>query len=167
MKACVLETPSPIEDRPLKYMDVDLPIPEGNEVRVRVTACGVCRTDLHVAEGDLPQRIPAVIPGHQIIGVIETVGESVSEFSLGQGVGVAWLHATCGTCRFCSSGRENLCEKAEFTGWTCDGGFAEYVLADSRYVYPIPDGFADVQAAPLLCAGIIGYRALKLTGITS
>jgi propanol-preferring alcohol dehydrogenase len=167
VKACILETPFSVENRPLKYTDIAVPVPEKKQLQIRVTVCGVCRTDLHVAEGELPSRLSSVIPGHQIIGEIEKVGNSVSGFSLGQRVGVAWLHSTCGRCRFCLSARENLCEKAEFTGWTCNGGFAEYALADAAHVYPIPDGFADVQAAPLLCAGIIGYRALKLTGIES
>lgn len=165
MKACTLKTPSPIENRPLEYTDVDLPVPQSNELRIRVTACGICRTDLHVTEGDLAPRLSPVIPGHQIVGNVETIGEAVSSFSPGQRVGVAWLHSTCGKCRFCLSARENLCEKAEFTGWTRNGGFAEYAIADTNFVYPIPDEFEDVQAAPLLCAGIIGYRALKLTGL--
>lgn len=167
MKACILKTPSPIENRPLKFTDIDLALPLANELRIKVNACGICRTDLHVTEGDLEPRIAQVIPGHQIVGVVEKIGDAVTGFSLGQRVGVAWLNSTCGTCRFCLSGRENLCGKAEFTGWTRDGGFAEYAVAPADFVYPIPDGFADAQAAPLLCAGIIGYRALKLTGLDS
>jgi propanol-preferring alcohol dehydrogenase len=167
MKACLLQTPSTIEDRPLEVTDVDLPVPSNNELLIKVTACGVCRTDLHLVEGDLEQRLWPVIPGHQIVGAVEKFGDDASGFLPGQRVGVAWLHSTCGNCRFCLSGRENLCEKAEFTGWTRNGGFAEYVVAHSNFVYPIPDGFEDVQAAPLLCAGIIGYRALKLTGLRS
>jgi len=165
VKACILETPSPVENRPLKYTDVPLPVPESSQLLIKVAACGICRTDIHVSEGDLDQRLSLVIPGHQIVGVVEKFGDGVSGFSPDQRVGVAWLNSTCGKCRFCISGRENLCEKAEFTGWTRNGGFAEYVVADSAFVYSIPDGFKDVQAAPLLCAGIIGYRALKLTGL--
>jgi len=167
VKACILETPSPVENRPLKYTDVSLPVPESNQLLIKVAACGICRTDIHVSEGDLKQRLSPVIPGHQIVGVVERFGDAVSEFSPGQRVGVAWLHSTCGNCRFCLSGRENLCEKAEFTGWTRNGGFSEYVIADADFVYPIPDGFEDIQATPLLCAGIIGFRALKLTGLRS
>ena len=167
MKACLLQTPSTIEDRPLEFTEVDLPVPSNNELLIKVTACGVCRTDLHVVEGDLEQRLSPVIPGHQIVGLVEKFGDAVSGISSGQRIGVAWLHSTCGNCRFCSSERENLCEKAEFTGWTCNGGFAEHVIADSGFVYPVPDGFEDIQAAPLLCAGIIGFRALKLTGLRS
>jgi len=165
MKACVLYKPAPAEDGPLVFEDVSVPEPMNFEVRLRVTACGVCRTDLHVVEGDLEQRLSPVIPGHQIVGVIDKIGESVAGLSLGQRVGVAWLHSTCGHCRSCLSGRENLCDLAEFTGWSQNGGYAEYAVADARFVYPIPDGFSDVEAAPLLCAGIIGYRALRLTGI--
>jgi len=165
VKACLLEKPSRIEDHPLVYGDVDLPIPRNNELQIKVTACGVCRTDLHVAEGELAPRLSRVIPGHQIVGVVEKIGEAVKGFSLGQRVGVAWLHSTCGNCRFCLSRRENLCETAEFTGWTRNGGFAEYTVADADFVYPIPEGFSDLHAAPLLCAGIIGYRALRLAEI--
>mgnify|MGYP002082469146 CR=1 FL=1 len=165
MKACILQTPSPVENRPLNYTDVDLPVPRSNELRIKVTACGICRTDLHVTEGELAPRLRPVIPGHQIVGVVEKVGTRVQGFSKGQRAGVAWLHSTCGSCGFCLSARENLCERAEFTGWTRNGGFAEYAIARADFVYPIPDGFEDIKAAPLLCAGIIGYRALKLAGV--
>ncbi|MGD9589558.1 MAG: zinc-dependent alcohol dehydrogenase family protein [Pyrinomonadaceae bacterium] len=166
MKACILQNQAPVETRPLKYADVAVPEPLGAEVRIKVAACGVCRTDLHVVEGDLEQRRSPLIPGHQIVGVVDQIGDAVEGLSVGQRVGVAWLHSTCGQCGFCVSGRENLCDRAEFTGWTREGGFAEFAVADPRFVYPIPDGFSDVQAAPLLCAGIIGYRALRLTEIT-
>jgi propanol-preferring alcohol dehydrogenase len=165
MKACILKTPSPIENSPLEFTDADLPSVSANEILIKVKACGVCRTDLHVAEGDLPQRLCPLTPGHQIVGVVERTGQAVEGFSRGQRIGAAWLHSTCGSCRFCSSSRENLCEKAEFTGWTRNGGFAEYAVANADFIYSIPDGFADTQAAPLLCAGIIGYRAMKLTGL--
>lgn len=135
------------------------------ELLLKVSACAVCRTDLHVIEGELPVRRSPVIPGHQVVGRIEAMGEDVEGFRLGARVGLAWLGSTCGVCRFCHGGRENLCERAEFTGWTRDGGYAEYVAADARFVYALPEGFDDVQAAPLLCAGIIGYRALRLTGL--
>ena len=135
-----------------------MPATAEGEVLVRVSACGVCRTDLHVVEGDLPLKRVPITPGHQIVGTIEGTG---------QRVGIAWLHRTCGRCQFCLSGRENLCVDAEFTGWTRNGGFAEFVTAPADFVYPLPDNFPDLQAAPLLCAGIIGYRALKLADIKS
>ena len=135
-----------------------MPATAEGEALVRVSACGVCRTDLHVVEGDLPLKRVPITPGHQIVGTIEGTG---------QRVGIAWLHRTCGRCRFCLSGRENLCVDAEFTGWTRNGGFAEFVTAPADFVYPLPDNFPDLQAAPLLCAGIIGYRALKLADIKS
>ena len=156
MRAAIVEQQGPVESRPLKLVDMPIPDPGEDEVLIRVSACGVCRTDLHVTEGDLPLRLRPVIPGHQIVGTVEGTGERV---------GVAWLHSTDGTCRFCTSGRENLCENAEFTGWTRNGGFAEYVVAAKDFIYPIPDDFDDLQAAPLLCAGIIGYRALRLCGL--
>lgn len=165
MKAFIVENPAPIESRPLKLVDLPRPVPQTGELLIKVTACGICRTDLHVSEGDLDQRLKPVIPGHQVVGVVEDFGDEVAGFERGQRVGVAWLHSTCGVCRFCLAGRENLCESAEFTGWTRNGGFAEYMVADVDFVYPLPDDFDDVQAAPLLCAGIIGYRALRLTGI--
>ena len=130
-------------------------------MRVRVRTCGVCRTDLHVAEGDLPVHRPHVVPGHEVVGVVDAVGAECSRFSLGDRVGVAWLATTCGTCRFCRRGAENLCPYATFTGWDHDGGYAQFTLADERYAYDLPDHLSDEQAAPLLCAGIIGYRALK------
>ena len=165
MKACLLKSPKPVDARPLELTDVAAPSPADDELLVRVTACGVCRTDLHVIEGELPVRRSPLIPGHQIVGTVEKMGVRVQEFKLGQRVGIAWLHHTDGTCRFCLSGRENLCEQAEFTGWTVDGGYAEYALASAAFAYPIPEGFGDLQAAPLLCAGIIGYRSLRLTGL--
>ncbi len=165
MKAFIVENPAPIESRPLKMVDLPRPVPQTGELLIKVTACGICRTDLHVSEGDLGQRLKPVIPGHQVVGVVEDFGDEVAGFERGQRAGVAWLHSTCGVCRFCLAGRENLCESAEFTGWTRNGGFAEFMVADVDFVYPLPDDFDDVQAAPLLCAGIIGYRALRLTGI--
>ena len=134
---------------------------------VRVNACGICRTDLHVVEGDLAVRRSPIIPGHQIVGRVAALGAHVLDFDIEQRIGVAWLHHTCGECRFCRAGRENLCERADFTGWTVNGGYAEYAVAAARFSYPLPDDFDDLQAAPLLCAGIIGYRSLRLTGIDS
>jgi alcohol dehydrogenase, propanol-preferring len=165
MKAWVLNSPAPIDTRPLRFTEVAVPTPGDEEVLIRVSACGICRTDLHVVEGDLPVRKPRVIPGHQVVGEIAGVGAEVKGLSSGQRVGVAWLRHTCGECRYCRAGRENLCERAEFNGWTADGGYAEYIVAPGAFVYSLPDGFDDLQAAPLLCAGIIGYRSLSLTGI--
>lgn len=165
MKACILETPAPVDNRPLRLTDVPVPTPRDDELLVRVSACGICRTDLHVVEGELPARLSPVIPGHQIVGRVAALGARVEGFSEGERVGVAWLNRTCGVCRFCRAGRENLCESPQFTGWTVQGGFAEYAVAPAAFTYPLPEGFGDTQAAPLLCAGIIGYRALRLTGI--
>jgi propanol-preferring alcohol dehydrogenase len=165
MKACLLDSPAPIESNPLRYTDVPEPEPRGDQVRVRVRACGVCRTDLHVIEGELPPRKSPLIPGHQIVGAIDRLGDRASRFSVGARVGIAWLHSTDQRCPFCRSGRENLCDNPVFTGWMVDGGFAEFTLASESFVYPIPDGFGDEHAAPLLCAGIIGFRCLRLADI--
>ena len=161
----LLSMTGPVESKPLRLADIPIPEISANEVRIKVTACGICRTDLHVVEGDLAERQMPIIPGHQVVGVIENIGSAVTGFSIGERVGVAWLHRTCGRCRFCVTGRENLCDNPEFTGWTRNGGFAEYITAPFNFIYRIPDGFSDIQAAPLLCAGIIGYRALTKTGI--
>jgi alcohol dehydrogenase, propanol-preferring len=165
MKACVLASPAPIETNPLQIVDLPKPQPAAGQVLVRVRVCGVCRTDLHVAEGELPPRKSPVVPGHQVAGVVEANGPGASRFSAGARVGVPWLYRTDGTCEFCLSGRENLCEHAEFTGWTADGGYAEYVVAPEDFVYALPEGFSDLHAAPLLCAGIIGFRTLRLSGV--
>ena len=165
MKAWLLDNPGPVVTRPLRVADVPVPEPDDDEVLLRVNACGICRTDLHVVEGELPVRRSPVIPGHQIVGRVTALGSQVEGFNIGDRVGVAWLHRTDGKCEFCLSGRENLCERALFTGWSVDGGYAEYVVAPASFTYHIPDDFEDVQAAPLLCAGIIGYRCLRLTGL--
>lgn len=165
MRAAVLDKPGTVASRPLRLEDVPVPAPGPGEVLIRVRACGVCRTDLHIVEGELPMRKSPIIPGHQVVGTVEALGREVSGLSKGQRVGVAWLRHTCGQCRFCTSGRENLCERAQFTGWTNDGGYAELAVAPADFVYPIPEGFGDLEAAPLLCAGIIGYRSLRLTGL--
>jgi propanol-preferring alcohol dehydrogenase len=165
MKAWLLDKPGRIESHPLVLTDVPVPQPADDEVLVKVLACGICRTDLHVVEGELPIRKSKVIPGHQVVGTINAVGSRVEEFHIGDRVGIAWLNRTCGICEFCREGKENLCDRAMFTGWTVDGGFAEFAVAPASFTYHLPDGFNDVQAAPLLCAGIIGYRCLRLTGI--
>ncbi len=164
MRAWVVDRPGPVDAAPLRLVERPVPQPGRGQVRVRVSVCGVCRTDLHLAEGDLTPRHPQVVPGHEVVGTVETVGEGASRFAVGDRVGVPWLAHTCGVCAFCRSGRENLCVDPRFTGWDVDGGYAEYVVADEAYAYALPDGFADVTAAPLLCAGIIGYRALRVSG---
>ncbi|MFN0103926.1 MAG: zinc-dependent alcohol dehydrogenase family protein [Bryobacteraceae bacterium] len=165
MKACLLSSPRPVEASPLLYRDVPNRQPVGSEVLIRVRACGICRTDLHVVEGELPPRKSQVIPGHQVVGTIEARGDRATRFPLGTRVGVPWLHRTCGVCPYCVRSAENLCESADFTGYTVDGGYAEYTVAPDEYVYELPAGVTDVQAAPLLCAGIIGYRSLRLAGV--
>ncbi|HMA28288.1 MAG TPA: alcohol dehydrogenase catalytic domain-containing protein, partial [Thermoanaerobaculia bacterium] len=164
MRALRLRAPAPVETRPLVLEDVPDPVLGPGQVLVKVSACGICRTDLHVVEGELPVVKARVIPGHQVAGTVVGAGTG-AEALLGRRVGIAWLHRTCGSCRFCASGRENLCDAPEFTGWTVDGGFATSILAEADFVYELPGGFSDVVAAPLLCAGIIGYRALRLTGL--
>lgn len=161
MKAMLLEDYAPVETNPLRLMDVPIPEPGPGEVRVKVRACAVCRTDLHVIEKELPPAKLPVIPGHQIVGVVDKLGEGASNFHVGDRIGVAWLRHTCGMCEFCMSGRENLCESSLYTGYHADGGFAEYALVPESYAYAIPAEYSDVRVSPLLCAGIIGYRALK------
>jgi len=164
MKACMLRSPAAIETNPLECTEVPMPQPKSGEVLVRVRACGVCRTDLHVIEGELPPRKSPVIPGHQVVGVIEKRGEGAQRFAAGARVGVAWLYRTDGTCEYCRSGAENLCDNPGFTGYSVDGGYADYIVAPEDFVYTIPESFPDEQAAPLLCAGIIGFRSLRLSG---
>lgn len=163
MKACVLRTPARIEENPLEYGEFAKPEPSAEEVLVRVRVCGVCRTDLHVIEGELPPKRSPVIPGHQVVGVVERAGEAATRFAPGARVGIAWLHRTDGTCEYCKRGEENLCDAPLFTGYSVNGGYSEYIVVPEAFAYPIPDGFHDEQAAPLLCAGIIGYRCLRLS----
>ena len=165
MKAMVLEKIAPIESSPLKLTELPPPEPEGRRVRVKISCCAICRTDLHVIEGELPPQKLPVIPGHQIVGLVDALGPECSDLAEGTRVGLAWLRHTCGRCKFCKSGRENLCESQRFTGYHEDGGYAGYALVDERFAYRIPDQFSDVQAAPLLCAGIVGYRALKRSNL--
>lgn len=165
MRAWVVERPGPIRTGPLRRADLAVPEPGPGEVRVRVRACAVCRTDLHLAEGDLPPRRPRVVPGHEVVGLVEALGPGATRFALGERVGIAWLRSTCGSCRFCVGGRENLCVAAQFTGWDADGGYAEAALVHESYGYALPEGYDDEHVAPLLCAGIIGYRALRRSGL--
>ena len=149
---------------PLEPAELPQPMPERDQLRIRVQTCGVCRTDLHVADGELPNpKLPLVL-GHQIVGVVDEAGAEAERFAQGDRVGVPWLGWTCGECRYCRSGRENLCDRARFTGYQLDGGYAEEAVADARFCFPIPSPYPDLQAAPLLCAGLIGYRALRFTG---
>src|SRR5262249_44477737 len=166
MKACILHTISPIENNPLELTEEPQPQPGENQILVKVSVCGVCRTDLHVIEGELTPQVLPIIPGHQIIGRVEQVGEGVTRLKTGDRVGVPWLHQTDGVCEFCRECKENLCENATFTGWLVNGGYAEYAVAQADFVYPIPEAFSDEEAAPLLCAGIIGFRSLRLSGGT-
>lgn len=165
MKAMLLDRAGDVASDPLQLRDLPVPLPGPGEVLVKVQVCAVCRTDLHVIEGELPDVKRPLIPGHQVVGTVTQVGPGVADVREGDRVGIAWLQGTCGICEFCTSGRENLCLKARFTGYQVDGGYAEYAVVPARFAYPIPPAFADEAAAPLLCAGIIGYRALRLSGI--
>jgi alcohol dehydrogenase, propanol-preferring len=160
MRAMVLER----QREPLRPADLSDPLPERGQVLISVAACGVCRTDLHIVDGDLTEPKLPLVPGHQIVGTVVGSGEGAERFAIGDRVGVPWLGWACGECRYCMSGRENLCDRARFTGYDVDGGYAELAVADERFCFPIPTGFSDEQAAPLLCAGLIGYRALRLVG---
>ncbi|MGH9455034.1 MAG: zinc-dependent alcohol dehydrogenase family protein [Terriglobia bacterium] len=160
-----MHSPRRIETNPLEFTDTPDPRPQGDDVLVRVTACGVCRTDLHVIEGALASGKMPVIPGHQAVGVVAETGDRAQRFKSGARVGIPWLNRTCGVCEYCRAGKENLCESPTFTGYTVDGGYAEDMVAPEAFVYPIPENFPDDQAAPLLCAGIIGFRSLRLSGI--
>ncbi|MGA3284288.1 MAG: zinc-dependent alcohol dehydrogenase family protein [Verrucomicrobiota bacterium] len=160
MRAMLLEAPR----QPLRAVDIPAPKPEAAQVLVKVSACAVCRTDLHVVDGELPNPKLPLVPGHEIVGVIVEKGKGVQRFKTGDRVGIPWLGWTCGKCEFCRSGRENLCDRARFTGYTLDGGYAEFAVADERFCFPIPKSYSDAEAAPLLCAGLIGYRSLVKTG---
>ncbi len=165
MKAAVLDSPGPVETGPLHIREVPIPEPGPGRVRLRVRVCGVCHTDLHTVEGDLDlPRLP-LVPGHQIVGTVDAVGPDVEIVGLGERVGVTWLYSACGECAYCRRGLENLCDRARFTGLHADGGYAEYTVVPAAYVHRLPSGFSDLEAAPLLCAGVIGYRSLRLSGI--
>jgi propanol-preferring alcohol dehydrogenase len=160
MRAMILEHEGDVTTNPLQMRDLPIPEPGPGQVRVKVTVCGICRTDLHVIEGELPPSTRPIVPGHEAVGIVDRVGQGVKQIKEGDRVGIAWLQATCQTCEFCLKGRENLCAHATFTGYHVHGGFAEYALVSERFAYPIPSNFTDQEVAPLLCAGIIGYRAL-------
>ncbi|HEV3116957.1 MAG TPA: zinc-dependent alcohol dehydrogenase family protein [Gemmataceae bacterium] len=160
MRAMIFEVPR----QPLREVDLPVPAPGADQVLLRVQACGVCRTDLHVLDGELTRPKLPLVPGHEIVGIVEAQGERVQRFAKGDRVGVPWLGYTCGVCAYCKSGRENLCDNARFTGYQIDGGYAEFTVADQRYCFRIPDEYSDTQAAPLLCAGLIGYRSLVMAG---
>jgi len=161
MKAMVLEKVDSIRNSPLQMRELPTPQPPEGHVRVRVRACAICRTDLHVIEGELPEAKLPLVPGHQVVGVVDALGPNCRRFRPGDRVGIAWLRQTCGQCEFCRAGKENLCEAARFTGYHADGGYAEYALVREDFAYRIPETFTDEEAAPLLCAGIIGYRAFR------
>jgi alcohol dehydrogenase, propanol-preferring len=165
MRAMSLAGPAPVESAPLRCDSRPTPSPGPDEILVRVIACGVCRTDLHIVEGDLPLVCSPIVPGHQVVGRVEATGSSAHRFRAGDRVGIAWLRRTCGACDACRRGRENLCEQSEFTGYHADGGFADYAVVPEAFAYAMPPIFGDVEAAPLLCAGIIGYRALKRSDV--
>jgi len=161
MQAMVLNQIAPIDSTPLELVDLPDPLPSSEHVRIRVRYCAVCRTDLHVIEGDLPQQKLPIIPGHQVVGVVDKLGPNCTRLHIGQRVGIAWLRGACGLCGCCQSNRENLCESARFTGYHDHGGYAQYATVHEQFAYEIPDVFTDLHATPLLCAGIIGYRSLK------
>lgn len=161
MRAWTVTRPGPVEEDPLRLTERPVPVPGAGELLVRVAACGVCRTDLHVTEGDLPVHRTGVTPGHEVVGVVAGLGAGVADFSAGDRVGVAWLRRTDGTCAYCRRGAENLCPRSEYTGWDADGGYAEYTTVPADFAYRLPGAVDDVALAPLLCAGIIGYRALR------
>jgi propanol-preferring alcohol dehydrogenase len=161
----VIDAPRPIEESPLQAISRDVPPPSAGELLLRVEACAVCRTDLQLAEGDIEAKRTPFVPGHQLVGVVEAIGSSVTAWHVGDRAGVAWLAGACGACAFCASGRENLCLQARFTGWDRDGGYAEYATVDAGFALRLPDGLTAASTAPLLCGGVIGYRALRRSGI--
>ncbi len=165
MRSWVVQACGPIDEGPLRRVERDVPDPGPGQVRVRVRCCGVCRTDLHLAEGDLAPKRPEVTPGHEVVGEVDALGPGTGRFTVGDRIGVAWLAATDGTCPYCRRGAENLCLKPAFTGWDVDGGYAEYCLVDEAFAYRLPESVDDEAAAPLLCAGIIGYRALRRAAV--
>ena len=167
MKAWILENQAPIENLPLKMKEVPQPEPEARELRIKNVACGVCRTDIHVAEGDLPLKKSPLILGHEIVGVVDKIGEQVTNFNIGDRVGITWLNSTCGKCKFCLSDRENLCPNAHFTGWDADGGYAEFSVVSADFAFHLNETQSFIEMAPLMCPGVAGYLAFRLTGLQS
>lgn len=165
MKAIVLEKQQYLEKNPLRFKDVPTPEPKDDEIRININICGACRTDLHIVEGELPAHKMPVIIGHQIVGRVDKLGKSVSKWKLGDRVGVPWLYKTCGKCKYCKSGKENLCDNAVFTGYDANGGFAQYTVISQDFAYQLPKNYSDLEVAPLLCAGVIGYQAFQATGL--
>jgi len=163
MKAMVLHKQAPIESEPLVYTDVDKPEPKDGELLLKVICCGICRTDLHIVESELPLPKLPIILGHQVVAIVDEVGEGINDVNKGDRVGVPWLYWSCGKCKYCGRGLENLCDNALFTGYSVNGGYAEYMIAKEGFIYKIPKNYDDLHAAPLLCGGAVGYRALKLT----
>jgi propanol-preferring alcohol dehydrogenase len=163
MRAWILDKQASVVDTPLRLEEIPTPEPSDQEIRIRVHACGICRTDLHIAEGDLPLKKTPLILGHEIVGLVDQVGRDVKSFKPGDRAGVAWLNHACGTCKFCLSDRENLCSQAKFTGWDADGGYAEYTVVNGEFAFPLTDSLSFEELAPLMCPGIAGYRALRLT----
>jgi propanol-preferring alcohol dehydrogenase len=164
MKAMLLEHTAPIDDHPLSMVELPIPQPKVGEILIEIKACGVCHTDLHTVEGDLALPLLPLIPGHQVVGIVKQLGAGCSESSEGDRVGITWFFSSCGTCKFCLEGRENLCSNARFTGYHVPGGYAQYMIVPESSAFPIPDAFSDVEATPLLCGGVIGFRSLRLTG---
>ena len=166
MKAMILEKHSPVDEKPLRLVDLPEPVPGENQILVKISVCGACHTDLDEVEGRLEPTKWPIVPGHQIVGRVVGKGKSVTKFKTGDRVGITWLNNSCGECEFCKAGNENLCEKAKWTGKDADGGYAEFTVVDENFAYPVPEQFSDSQAAPLLCAGVIGYRTLRLADVT-
>ncbi len=163
MKAMVLEKQDRLENKPLQFENIPTPEPEHTQIRLKINVCGVCRTDLHIVEGELPAHKMPVIPGHQIVARVDKLGPEANKYRLGERLGVPWLYKTCGKCQYCRTERENLCENAMFTGYDVDGGFAEYTIVEQDFAYPLPENYSDTEVAPLLCAGVIGFQAFKAT----
>lgn len=165
MRAMVLEKPDLVENKPLLSKDIEKPQPNDNEILIKIKYCGVCHTDLHVVEGELKKPKLPLIPGHEIIGQVEKLGKDVKDLSIGDKVGVAWIHSSCHSCKYCAKDQENLCDNAKFTGYTVDGGYGEYTIVPNSFAYKLPNGLGEMESAPLMCAGVIGYRSFRLSDI--
>lgn len=165
MRAWIIEEQKLVEEKPLKLVELPDPHPGPDEIRIKIMACGVCRTDAHIAEGDLPLHKKPIIPGHEIAGIVDEIGEGVTKFKIGDRAGVTWLNYACGTCKYCKRGKENLCENAKFTGWDVDGGYAEYTVINEKFALKLPNDRSFEELAPWMCPGVAGYRAFRLTGV--